>query len=334
MDIIREDLSVIKGCEMMKWTEVQIKTTTEAQEAVSNILYDLGVGGLSIEDPQDILDFMKSDEDWDYIDPSLIKDDFEGVIIKGYFPESEDLIDKIELIRQNIEKIPQYNSDKILGEMTVTEVYEKDWEDAWKKYYKPKKIGEKIVIKPTWEEYKKQGHDIVVEMDPGMAFGTGTHETTIMCVKMLEKHIKKDCKVFDIGCGSGILSIVSAKLGASKVIGVDLDEVSIESSNNNILLNNVENIVEIKKGNLLDGINGNADIIVANIVAEVVVTLSETIKDYLSKDGIFVASGIIGEKMEYVEKNFKKNGLEIIETEKTNDWICIAAKIGKDEIIE
>ena len=334
MDIIREDLSVIKGCEMMKWTEVQIKTTTEAQEAVSNILYDLGVGGLSIEDPQDVLDFMKSDEDWDYIDPSLIKDDFEGVIIKGYFPESEDLIDKIELIRQNIEKIPQYNSDKILGEMTVTEVYEKDWEDAWKKYYKPKKIGEKIVIKPTWEEYKKQGHDIVVEMDPGMAFGTGTHETTIMCVKMLEKHIKKDCKVFDIVCGSGILSIVSAKLGASKVIGVDLDEVSIESSNNNILLNNVENIVEIKKGNLLDGINGNADIIVANIVAEVVVTLSETIKDYLSKDGIFVASGIIGEKMEYVEKNFKKNGLEIIETEKTNDWICIAAKIGKDEIIE
>src|SRR5690606_35009902 len=136
-------------------------------------------------------------------------------IIKGYFQESEDLIDKIELIRQNIEKIPQYNLDKGLGEVTVTEVYEKDWAEAWKKYYKPKKIGERIVIKPTWEEYEKKEDEIIVELDPGMAFGTGTHETTSMCIRQLENHVKKDDKVFDIGCGSGILSIVAAKLGAS-----------------------------------------------------------------------------------------------------------------------
>ncbi len=166
----------------MKWVEVQIKTTTEAEEIVANIMYDLGVTGLAIEDTSDILAYQQSEEDWDYIDPELVKQDYEGVIIKAYFPEDENLPDKIQLVKDNIENIPMRETGKALGSVTITEVYEEDWAEAWKKYYKPIKLGEKIVIKPTWEEYEKKEGEIVIELDPGMAFGTGTHETTMLCI--------------------------------------------------------------------------------------------------------------------------------------------------------
>ena len=315
----------------MKWIEVQIKTTTEAEEAVSNILYEAGVGGLAIEDPNDVLAFMKNEDDWDYIDPSLLNQEFEGVIIKGYFPESEDLIDKIELIKQNVEKIPQYNLDKGLGEVTVTEVYEKDWQDSWKKYYKPKKVGDKIVVKPSWEDYEKNADEIIIELDPGMAFGTGTHETTMMCIQKLEQYLKKDDVVFDVGCGSGILSIAAAKLGAGKVIGVDLDVVSVESSRKNVAMNNVENIVQIREGNLLDVIDEKADLIVSNIVAEIIIDMTKNIKKYLNRDGIFISSGIILEKVDLVKESLESQGFVIVETYDMNDWACIVSKFAKDE---
>ena len=311
----------------MKWIEVQIKTTTEAEEIVANIMYELGVTGLAIEDPNDILAFQQSEEDWDFIDPSILEQDYEGVIIKGYFPESEDLIDKIELIRDSLEKNPHNELDKGLGEVTTTEVYEKDWAEAWKKYYKPRKIGEKIVIKPTWEEYEKTDDEIIIELDPGMAFGTGTHETTMMCIEALEKYVKKGHIVYDIGCGSGILGIAAAKLGAQKVIGVDLDDLCIKVSNENIEMNKVDDIIEIRKGNLLDVVDGKADIIVSNIIAEIIVNMADSLKDYLEDDGRFIASGIIVEKIDMVKEALSKNGFKILEIVTMNDWACIISTI-------
>lgn len=312
----------------MKWTEVQIKTTTEAEEMVINIMYDLGVTGLAIEDPKDIIAFQQSEEDWDFIDPSLIKQDYEGVIIKGYFPESEDLIDRIELIRYSIEKNPPGNLNKSLGQVTIAEVYEKDWAEAWKKYYKPITIGEKIVIKPTWEDYEKRNGEIIIEMDPGMAFGTGTHETTAMCIEALETYVKENDLVYDIGCGSGILSILAVKLGAKKAIGVDLDELCIKVSKENIILNKVEDLVEIKQGNLLDVVHGRADIIVSNIIAEVIIHMVDSLKDYLKEEGIFIASGIIAEKLDLVEKALIENGFKIIDTKIMGEWVSIVSTIG------
>lgn len=312
----------------MKWTEVQIKTTTEAEEIVTNIMYDLGVTGLAIEDPKDIIAFQQSEEDWDFIDPSLIKQDYEGVIIKGYFPESEDLVDKIELIRNSIEKNPPGDLNKSLGEVIIAEVYEKDWAEAWKKYYKPIKIGEKIVIKPTWEKYEETDEEIIIELDPGMAFGTGTHETTTMCIEALEAYVKADDLVYDIGCGSGILSIVAAKLGAQRVIGVDLDELCTRVSKENISLNKVEDLIEIKQGNLLDVVCGKADIIVSNIIAEVIVDMIGSLKDYLKTEGIFIASGIITEKIDMVEKALIENGFKILGTKVMGEWVSITSTIG------
>ncbi|QEK12368.1 50S ribosomal protein L11 methyltransferase [Crassaminicella thermophila] len=315
----------------MKWIEVKIKTTTEAVEAVANILYDVGVGGVAIEDPNDPIFKEKELGDWDYVDESVLETDYEGAIVKGYLPESEDLIDKIELIKQSVEKIPQYNLDKGLGEVTTTEVYEEDWANAWKKYYKPKKIGDKVVIKPTWEDYIPSSGEIVIELDPGMAFGTGTHETTMMCIKNLEKYIKENHVVFDIGCGSGILSIVSSKLGAKKVIGVDLDEVAVEASKRNVVENGVDDNVEIKHGNLMDVITGQADIVVANIIADVIIYLSSYIREFIKKDGIFIASGIIHEKIDEVVKALEKHKMEVINIDKMGEWAVVVSKPKGDD---
>lgn len=311
----------------MKWIEVQIKTTTELEEIVCSIMYDLGVSGLAIEDPNDILAFQQSEENWDFIDPELINQDYEGVIIKAYFPESDDITDKIELVRESIERNPLNETGKSLGQVTVSEVNDADWAENWKRYYKPVRIGDKIVIKPSWEAFEPKEGDIVVELDPGMAFGTGTHETTILCVEALEKYVKKDAIVYDVGCGSGILSIVAAKLGAKKVIGIDIDDLSVKTSKENVKINGVEEIVEIVKGNLLDNVSGKADIIVSNIIAEIIINMIPNLKDYLIHNGIFIASGIITEKLEKVKEALVNNGFSIVEEKTMNDWAVIIGNL-------
>ncbi|WP_333657045.1 50S ribosomal protein L11 methyltransferase, partial [Tissierella praeacuta] len=277
----------------MNWTEVQIKTTAELEDLVSNVLYDAGATGLAIEDPRDILELSKSKERWDFVDPSLINSDFDGVLIKAYFSEADDLENKIEEIKNRIKNDPILNTGN--NEIKINIVDDNDWAEAWKKYYKPIKIGERILIKPSWEKYVLEENDILIELDPGMAFGTGTHETTMMCTEALEKYVKSGDIVYDIGCGSGILSIVAAKLGAEKVVGVDLDELCVKVSNENIKLNNVNKIVEIKEGNLLDVVDGKANIIVSNIIAEIIAGMTKDLRAYLKGDGIFITSGIIVE---------------------------------------
>ncbi|MBF8982010.1 50S ribosomal protein L11 methyltransferase [Lutibacter sp. B2] len=314
----------------MKWIEVKIKTTTEAVEAVANILYEVGVDGVAIEDSNDSIFQEQAKGDWDYIDESILENSYEGAIIKGYLPKSEELLDIIELIKQNVERIPLFNLDKGLGEVTTTEVYEEDWANEWKKYYKPKKIGNQIVIKPSWEMYEPKENELIIELDPGMAFGTGTHETTMMCVQNLEKYISENSLVFDIGCGSGILSIVAAKLGAKEVLGVDLDQVAVDASIRNVSDNKVADTVEIKRGNLMDVVNGKADIIVANIMADVIMGLSSYISDFMKKDAVFIASGIILEKVDEVVAELKKNKFEIISIDRQGEWAAIVSKIGGD----
>lgn len=307
----------------MNWTEVQIKTTAELEDVISSILYDAGANGLAIEDPRDILEMMKSKGDWDFIDSSLINQELDGILIKAYFSESDDLENIIQEIRSRIEDNPELIADENI--VTINVLDDNDWAESWKKYYKPIRIGKNIVIKPSWEDYKLVEDDIIIELDPGMAFGTGTHETTMMCTEALEQFVKSGDMVYDIGCGSGILSIVAAKLGASKVVGVDLDELCVKVSNKNIILNNVEDIIEIKSGNLLAVVEGKANIIVSNIIAEVIAKMTKDLKGYLSNNGIFITSGIILEKIELVENALLENGFEIIDIVKKNEWACIIA---------
>ena len=307
----------------MNWTEVQIKTTAELEDVISNILYDVGANGLAIEDPRDILEMMKSKGDWDFIDSSLINQDLDGILIKAYFSESEDLENIIQEIKSRIDNNPELIAEENI--VTINVVDDNDWAESWKKYYKPIRIGTNIIIKPSWEDYQLLKDDIMIELDPGMAFGTGTHETTMMCTEALERFVKSGDIVYDIGCGSGILSIVAAKLGASKVMGIDLDELCVKVSNKNIILNNVENIVEIKNGNLLEVIEGKANIIVSNIVAEVIAEMTKDLKEYLTEDAIFITSGIILDKIELVENALLNNGFKILNIMRKNEWACIIA---------
>ena len=307
----------------MNWTEVKIKTTAELEDLVANVLYEVGAAGLTIEDPKDILELSKDKDKWDFVDENLFKFDHDGIIIKAYFSETEDLQNKIDEIKEIMKNDPILSG--VENNIILNILDDNDWAESWKKYYKPIKIGNKILIKPSWEDYQLDVDDILIELDPGMAFGTGTHETTMLCTEALEKHVKENDTVYDIGCGSGILSIVAAKLGAQKVVGVDIDPVCITVSQENIALNNVDDKVQIKLGNLLDVVEGKANIIVSNIIAEIIAGMIKDLKTSLMNNGIFITSGIILEKIHLVETALIENGFEILEIKKLNDWACIIA---------
>jgi ribosomal protein L11 methyltransferase len=311
----------------MKWIEVKIKTTHEAVEIMSNILHESGAEGVVIEDPQDMQVYQNEADDWDYIDESLLGEMEENVCVKGYLSEAPDLSDKIQLINERVEQIREFDIDAGLGEVTTAEVFEEDWSAAWKQYYKPTKVGKSIVIKPTWEKYQKKQGEHIIELDPGMAFGTGTHETTQLCIRLLEDYVKDDSVVLDIGAGTGILGIVAAKLGSTKVIGVDIDPVAVKVTKENILLNRVGDIVEIREGNLFDVLKEKGDIVVANIIADVIIDLVKDIKLFLNRDGIFIASGIILDRLEDVKEVFNNENIEILSIEKMGEWVAICCRI-------
>lgn len=309
----------------MKWTEITIKTTTEAVEAVTNILYDMNVGGVSIEDPKDFKFQKKNEYDWDFVEEEIFNSGYDGVIIKTYITEERDVTDDINIIKERINALKEFGIDIGDAIVELSEVDEQDWANEWKNYYKPTKIGEKIVVKPTWEEYEKKEDDLIVELDPGMAFGTGTHETTTMCIRQLEKYVNENSKVFDIGCGSGILAISAAKLGAKDVLAVDLDEVAVKVSKENVSLNNVD--VKVMHGNLMEVVNDKADIVVANIIADIIKILAKDIKNFMKEDAVFISSGIIHKKVDEVKNSLEENGLEIVEIQTLGEWNAIVSKI-------
>ena len=311
----------------MKWTEITIKTTTEAVEAVTNILYEQNVGGVSIEDPKDFKFQKKNEYDWDFEEEVFNKSGQDGVLIKTYIPEERNVLELIETVKARISLLPSFGLDIGEGSVSLSNVNESDWANEWKKYYKPTKIGQKIVVKPTWEEYEAKEGDLIIELDPGMAFGTGTHETTSMCIQQLEKYVKQDSKVFDIGCGSGILAIAAAKLGANDVLAVDLDEVAVKVSKENIELNKVEDKVKALHGNLMEVVSDKADIVVANIIADIIKILAKDIKNFMKDDAVFISSGIIHAKVDEVKASLEENGLEIIEVQSLGEWNAIVSKI-------
>lgn len=310
----------------MKWVEVVVKTSPDNEDIVSDILYQAGAVGLAIEDPQDLIDLTNDKQSWDFIDSSLMNSEIDGVILKAYFSESEDINKIVQFIKDRVVSLPLEEEGKSYGEVILNSVDDEDFAESWKKYYKPLRIGERIIIKPSWEEYEVKGNDLVIELDPGMAFGTGTHETTSLCVEALESFVKPGDTIYDIGCGSGILSIVAAKLGAEKVTAIDIDPVCINVSNENIKINGVEDKVQVYQGDLFDVVSDKVDLIVSNIIAEVIAGMVKDLNKYLKDDGIFITSGIILSKVQLVENALIENGYKILKTKKLREWACIIAQ--------
>lgn len=310
----------------MKWSEISIHTTQEAVEPVCNILHEAGASGVVIEDPDDLVKEYDTTFGEIY---QLSPNDYpeEGVIIKAYLPENSFLHETIKEVKESINGLLSYGIDIGTNEVKISEVNEEEWATAWKKYYKPVKISNSITITPTWEDYKKEKEDEqIIELDPGMAFGTGTHPTTILCIQAIEQKLNKKDHVIDVGTGTGVLSIAAAKLGAEKVLALDLDEVAVESAILNVKLNKVEDIITVKQNNLLEQVDGEVDLVVANILAEVIVRFVQDAARVLKPEGTFITSGIIkGKKLE-VQEALTKHGFVIEDTLSMEDWVAFIAK--------
>ena len=307
------------------WIEVSVITKSEALEPISGIFYGLNCPNIAIEDPEDLTLREQGPLTWDFADINILEHKGNAAVVKAYFSQDDKVEEIVQHVKEKLLELKEFGFDIGDGTVEVKKMHEEDWANNWKQYYKPVKITDKIVIKPIWEEYEKTDEELIIELDPGMAFGTGTHETTRMCIKALDKYVKPNTTVFDVGCGSGILSIAAAKLGAKHVVGVDLDPVAVDSSNENISFNDLNNI-EILEGNLLDVVNGKADIVVANIIAEIICILTADVKKALNDGGIFITSGIIHDRVDMVKEKFAECGFEIIEINKDGEWNCIVAK--------
>ncbi len=311
---------------MMKWYELCIHTTNEAVEPISNILHEAGASGVVIEDPLELVRERENVFGEIYqLDPNDFPD--EGVIVKAYLPVNSFLGETVDGIKELINNLVEYDIDLGANKVTISEVNEEEWATAWKKYYHPVKISEQITIVPTWEEYTPVSSDEkIIELDPGMAFGTGTHPTTILCIQALEKRVKPGMRIIDVGTGSGVLTIAAAKYGAEEILALDLDEVAVNSAKINCKLNKVHDKVTIKQNDLLKGVEFEADIIVANILAEVIVRFTDDVARLLKSGGLFISSGIIKQKRAEVEEAIVKSGLVIDEVVTMEDWVSITAR--------
>ena len=315
----------------MKWIEVRITTTAEASDAVCEMLTQIGAGGVVIQDPDDIRREISRPNSLDYADEEFLESLGTDVIIKAYFDDGTGKEELKKLINEKLRFISEF-LDVGKGFSGMCEVDDEDWANAWRKHYKPFRLSEHIVVKPSWEVFDAESKDIVIELDPGMAFGTGTHETTKMCAMLIDKHINKEDYVMDIGCGTGILSIVAAKLGASEIVAVDIDEVAVKVTKENCRVNGTDDVVNVFRGTIRDiknipGIKKvKADLIVANIIADVIIDMSKDLCDYLKSDGIFITSGIIKERKQEVVEEYQKSGFYLVESMETGEWVAMVFK--------
>lgn len=306
----------------MKWTEIRINTTEEAYDAVSEMLTSIGAGGVVIEDPNDIRRQIESPDSLDYADDEFMSSLGEDVVVKAYFHTESPDGGRTELIREKLKFISRF-LDVGKGYAGCSEVDDEDWATAWKKHYKPFHISGRIVIKPSWEVYSGRDDEIVIELDPGMAFGTGTHETTRLCSQLLEKYVGPGQTVIDVGCGTGILSIIAAKLGAGPITAVDIDEVAVRVTEENSRINRTESAVTASRGVLTDIPPMKADIVVANIIADVIVAMAENMRYYIKNGGIIITSGIIRERREDVLEAYESMGFVKEELLEMGEWVAM-----------
>jgi len=323
----------------MNWIEVSIYTTTNGIEIINGALIRLGINDAVIEDARVFEDFLHSDTmNWDYYDEELAKMKDCESCIKVYLADNNQGNQLLQDINKFVGSLKDENKDIDLGRLKIeTKILDdEDWANNWKQYFKPFVISDKIIIKPTWEEYNESVEGkIILEIDPGMSFGTGQHHTTRLCIEQIIKHLDEGMEVLDMGCGSGILSIAAILLGAKDVVGIDIDENSVRIAKENAALNNIYNDrFEVYCGNvtgdekLQEKIGSNKyDMIAVNIIAQVIMGMSNTFPKFLKRGGLVVASGIIKKYLQDVVDDFEKRGFEIMEINDSEDWVCVTAKL-------
>lgn len=305
----------------MQWIEVKTAVTHEAVEAVADVLTNAGSKGVAIEDPQLINELRRSGT-WELCDIPE-QDNTEIVTISGYYADDDQLQERLAAIEEQLQLIEERIGHYRFGKTCFRTVSEQDWANEWKQYFHVTHVGRSLVIKPSWEQYQPQDGEHVIEIDPGMAFGTGTHHTTNMMMEQLEQVVTPEATVFDVGTGSGILAIAAALLGAKEVKAVDIDATAVRVATENVAANGLADKIELRQGDLLHGTEGQADVIIANIIADIIIMLLPDIPGKLKDGGVFLASGIIDERAADVERAAKAQGLELQLTKQRGGWVVL-----------
>lgn len=302
----------------MKVMEIKVifesDDTEKAKKEIGDIFYDFGATGLKIEEPmthKNSLDYYKNEKDFLMVDHA----------VSAYFPVNIYAERRKQAIVKRFEETFAERED-IVYTIDFYDFEEEDYQNSWKKYFYTQKISERFVVKPTWREYEPQEDELVIEIDPGRAFGTGTHPTTSLCIKLMEENIKEGNTVIDVGTGSGILMVAAEKLGAGKIVGTDIDPVAVEVAEENLLLNKVDmEKAKAYAGDLVTVVqNEKFDVVVANILADVLLILLKDISRVVKKDGLVIFSGIIEDKLEEMKRAVEEVGLEILEVKADKEW--------------
>lgn len=290
---------------MANWIEIAVRLKTEAQDAATEVLYSEGAQGVQLEE------------------------DVDEVLLKTYLPEGDVSPEKLAVIRDRIQALKNFGLDPGDVRVSTDTVREEDWANSWKEYFYPEKITETFVVKPTWREYKAKPGELVIEIDPGMAFGTGTHPSTYLAMQALEQVAPKKANLLDVGTGSGILAIAAAMLGVPQVTAVDIDSVAIEVAKENVMLNKVQKQVQVMRSDLVQKVKEKGKkykVVMANIIAEVILMLVPDLPEVLDDDGYFIASGIIVERFDQVRAALEESGFELVQIYREGEWSALIAK--------
>ena len=304
---------------MENWIEITIHTTNEASEIVESILLDYGSTGVVIEDPTTLEENLH-DDFGTIVELSPTDYPEVGVIVKGYINELNFDDETFNRFKDELEQLGKNINIGEFFKIETTTIQDSDWENSWKDYFDILNIGEKFVIVPTWREYENEEDKYVINIDPGMAFGTGGHETTSLCIKNLEKYVKPHDNVIDVGCGSGILSIAASYLTNGSLKAVDLDKLAVDVSRENFALNNLENRIEVEEASLLTKETKKYDVIVANILAHIIELMLEDAYKLLEDGGYFITSGIIKDKKDELLEKMLEQGFKLVEETSDNEW--------------
>lgn len=303
----------------MNWSQIKVKCSHQALDSVTAIMSMIDTG-LMIEDYSDIEENLMSVYG-ELIDDSILTADRDVCYVSFFLPEIKDIADAIAFLKE------RFTQDGIAYELTVEGVNEEDWANAWRKYYKPLKIGERLVVVPMWEEYTPEENEVIVRMDPGMAFGTGTHETTRLCAAMLEKYMKAGDSVLDVGTGSGILSLFASKLGCAYADAYDIDPVAVRVANENAEANGTPN-VKCAVSDLLSAVDPHKHytLAMANIVADILIRMAPDVKRYLASGAHLICSGIIEDRAEDVAAAMAAGGMTLVDSDTEADWKVLVFK--------